>query len=89
MEVNYLRGGQGLLALSLEHLPRAGFSEGSWLPEKRTPKCSGTGDSSHGQNCPLAGEAGRADPRRTGLSPQAVVQAPGVASAAGVRDARG
>lgn len=88
MEMNYLREGQGLLGLFLEHLPRAGFSEGSWLPENRTPKCSGTGDSLHGQNCPLAGEAGRADPCRAGLSPQAAGQVPGVGSAAGVRDGR-
>lgn len=82
MEVSYLRGGQGLLALFLEHLPRAGFSEGSWLPENRTPEWSGTSDSSHGQNCPLAGEAGKADPHGAGLSLQAVGQAPGVGSAA-------
>lgn len=69
------QGRAGTFGSVLGALPRAGFSEGSWLPENRTPKCSGTGDSSDGQDCPLAGEAGRADPRRAGLSPQAVGQA--------------
>jgi len=65
MEVNYPRGSQGLWALFLECLPRAGFSGGSWLPENRT---------SSEQNCPLAGEAGKAVAHSAGLSGQAAGQ---------------